>query len=454
MRWIYAAAVAALAVLLLLPGQTLFRGTFGRADALSAADAVEELVGPAVRVVFFEVDPHCLCSAFLDGAATLDEYLGKEWVVRGYRGGGMLYELRFDANFGFSSLRLNLSLAGSAAALSVAARVLRSLEGGAYEVEESGGQLAVTAWRPVREACRAMVAESSQWRGVAGFAWAAMQAILLSGLLLAAALATPGVRKGRLALLSLPLLLALGASSTASQLQYLLGKNSLAPTLRSLLQLIYYSALLAVAELISLVAGAALLAKSGAVTVPRGRVAASSWLEGVAAGVVLSAVFGAAYAALARWRLVAPLQLPALESALTAQLPWLSATLHAAASTVLNAAVYRFLLLLMLREVVRGVGQAVVLSSAVYALSFIGYALYPPAAGFVGALLLSAALSLLYLWRGLFAAAAAEYTYNALAYALSIRMMLPLDALLVALTPLQVLPVVALAAELARRFAS
>ncbi|MEM4569574.1 MAG: CPBP family glutamic-type intramembrane protease, partial [Thermofilaceae archaeon] len=125
-----------------------------------------------------------------------------------------------------------------------------------------------------------------------------------------------------------------------------------------------------------------------------------------------------------------------------------------AVASLINAVTFRYLLLLLLQEVLGGRGQGVVATSAIYALAFAGASFHPPYTDVLAALALSLVFCLLYLWRGLFAAVAAEYTYNALAYALSISGLLPVDALLLAVTPLSAAPLASLLAELARRFAS
>lgn len=454
MRWLRLVALTSILMLVFtLPKQPPFWEIHGRLEAQELAQLVEAALGPAQRVVFFEVSPVCVCSAWLEGSSSLEGYRGKEWVVRGYRGASLVYELKVDAGMGFSLLRVNLTLANYAAALTASVELLRREKGGVFLVEDGGALLSVSAWSVEGEACKSIVFEAEQWRGAVVFTWVTMQVVLLTGLLLAVALPTPGVSKGRMLFLSLPLLLALGTSSTLLQLPYLLGKNALPPTLRSLFNLLYSSALLSATALISLIAGAALLAKSGPLILPTGRRAAEGWLDGAAAGTTLAALLGIAFILLERGGRVIPLKLPSVENALTVQSAWIAAALNVAAASLVNTVTFRFLLLLLLQEVLRGKGQGMVASSAIYALAFAGAAFHPPYTDVLAALFLSLAFSLLYLWRGLFAAVAAEYTYNALAYALSISSLMPIDALLLALTPLQATPIAALLAELARRVA-
>jgi len=454
-HWLRLAALAAAVVLLFtLPRRPLFLEVYGRLEALEAASLVESALGPAQRVVFFEVNPVSVCAAWLEGSSSLEGIWGKEWVVRGYRGAGLVYELRVDAGMGFSMLRVNLTLVERPQALIAALMLLRREGGGVFQVEDERGSLSVSAWRPEEGVCRGIVREAEQWRGATIITWVVMQVVFLTGLLLAVALPTGGVSKRRLLLIALPLLLALGASSTLLQLPYLLGKNALPPTLRSLFNLLYSSALLSLTALISLIAGAALVAKSAPLSLPTGRRAAESWLDGVATGATLTALLGVAFTLLEKWGRVIPLKLPALENALTVQASWLAAALNVAVASLINAVTFRYLLLLLLQEVLGGRGQGVVATSAIYALAFAGASFHPPYTDVLAALALSLVFCLLYLWRGLFAAVAAEYTYNALAYALSISGLLPVDALLLAVTPLSAAPLASLLAELARRFAS
>ncbi|MEM1522808.1 MAG: hypothetical protein QXU69_07265, partial [Thermofilaceae archaeon] len=73
MHWLRLAALAAAVVLLFtLPRQPLFREVYGRLEALEAATLVESALGPAQRVVFFEVNPVSVCAAWLEGSSSLE----------------------------------------------------------------------------------------------------------------------------------------------------------------------------------------------------------------------------------------------------------------------------------------------------------------------------------------------------------------------------------------------
>ena len=126
-----------------------------------------------MKILFFEVKPECVCSAFLDRAGSLDLYRGKEWVVKGYKGGSLLYELRVDATLGFSLLSVNLSYTAPTEALGVANMVLTSAAGGVYSVEVDGGMLRLSVWEPVSEACLAMIGEAEKLRSLSLHAGAA-----------------------------------------------------------------------------------------------------------------------------------------------------------------------------------------------------------------------------------------------------------------------------------------
>ncbi len=453
MRWLHAAAALSALALALLWGQRAFDVLHSRAEILAAADSVESVLGAGSRVVFFELRPQSVCTAFIDGAPSLNGYRGKEWVVRGYRG-GLLYELRVDATLGFSALVVNLTLAPLPAALAAAAELLKTSGGGVYTLSVRGGLLALSAWEPSREACSAMVAEAERARGVAIFAYAVVQALMLTALLLAAALPLPGVRKGRLAAVVLPPLLALGVASTLLQLPYILGRGGLAPTLRTLLQLVHQSLLTSMMTLFSLVAGGALLGRARRLSLPGPREVASRWLTGVEAGVVIALASYALLSLLERLGAVVPLKLPTVENALSVGQPWIAAALWIAFITAFNATVFRFLLPLTLAEVLRGPWQAAVLSSAIYALLFTGYTVYPPYAGFLVALLVSATLCLVGMGESFLAAAAAEYTLNAVSYAMGVSGIMPFDSLALTLTPLQALPLAALLSLLVSRAAA
>lgn len=443
-RWIlYAAALAAVTVLAVLsPAQQPFPILYGRTDAIRFSDSVDRVLGLAggAKVVFFEVRPPSACAASVQRAGSLAEYRGKEWVVRAYRGEALLYELRIDASLGFSSLLVNLSHAELGAAVAAAAELLRGSKPGLYQVSLKEGVLSVGAWSSVPEACVEAQASAAQLTWVSSLVSAGLLAILVSALVVAAALDIPGFSKKRVVAVALPPLLAACTARALLAMQFTLGKRGLAPTLRSVANVLYGDALLSALSVLSLLAGAAVNAKRVTVRLPSPRDVAASWLSGASVGALLSSASAAAFHAAAQAGLLLPLSHPLLEEALSSTLPWAELVLSAALAAVSMEVVYRYLMLALLRETTGSLGQAVLLSAAVFALSYVGYPLHPPYAKVLQALAVALALSLLMLREGLLAAVFANFTLNALSAAASLYPLCPLDAAVLALSVPGALP--------------
>jgi hypothetical protein len=452
---LYAAAAASIAVLLALrPTQQPFPLLYGREDALALSESLDELLGlrGGAKVAFFEVGPSSVCAARALGLPTLAGCRGKEWVVRAYVGSALAYELRVDASLGFSSLRVNLSFTDLGRAVAAAAELLRTARPGLYIVDAEGGALSVSAWEELPEVCARAQSEAAQWAWVSSLASVGLHAVLIAALIVAVAMDTPGVSKGRATAVAVPLMLAVCAARSLLGLQYALGKRGLAPTLRSVVNLLYSDAMLALFSLVSLLAGAAILAKRGtAARLPLGRRLAESWMEGASVGLLLSALSAAAFSAAARAGALLPLSDPLLEQALSSPLPWAELALSAALSAVAVESLFRYLLPALLAEVTGSRGQAVALSSAVFALLYAGYPLYPPHAKVLQALAVAVALTLLALTDGLAAAVFANFTFNAVSSAVALHQLLPLDAAAIALSVAGALPAGYLVVGLARR---
>ena len=454
-RALYAAALASIAVILALGStQQPFPMLYGRADVLELSEKLDEILElrGGAKVVFFEVGPSSVCSARALGLPTLASCRGKEWVVRSYAGGSLAYELRVDASLGFSSLRVNLSIVDLGRAVAAAAELLRVARPGLYSVGVEGGVLSASAREELPEVCAKAQSEATQWVWVSSLVSVSLHAVLIVALIVAVALDTPGLPKGRAAAVTVPLLLAACLARSLLGLQYTLGKRGLAPTLRSVVNLLYSDALLSLFSLASLLAGAAIAAKRGAVAqLPSSRKLAENWLVGASVGLLLSASSAAAFSAAAQASALLPLSDPLLEQALSSPAPWAEFTLSAALSAVAVESLFRYLLPALLVEMTGSKGQAIVFGSAVFALLYAGYPLHPPHAKVLQALAVAIALTLLALTEGLSAAVFANFTFNAVSASVALYPLLPLDAAVLALGVAGALPAGYALVGLARR---
>jgi len=441
---LYAAALASIAVILALrPTQSPFPLLYGRGEVLELSERLDEALGlrGGAKVVFFEVGPSSVCSARVLGLPTLASRRGKEWVVRTYVGEALAYELRVDASLGFSSLIVNLSFADLERAVAAAAELLKAAQPGLYSVGVERGALSASALEELPEACARARSEAAQWAWVSSLASVGLHAVLIAALIVAVAMDTPGLPKGRAAAVVTPLLFAACLARSLLGLHYALGKRGSAPTLRSVVNLLYSDALLSLFSLISLLAGAAIAAKRGAIAQPpTGRKLAESWLAGASVGLLLSASSAAAFYAAAQTGALLPLSDPLLEQALSSPAPWAELTLSAALTAVAVESLFRYLLPIMLAEVTGSKAQAIALGSAVFALLYAGYPLYPPHAKVLQALAVAIALTLLALAEGLSAAVFANFTFSAVSASVALHSILPLDAAILLLSVVGTFP--------------
>lgn len=431
-RALYIAALASIAVILTFrPTQQPFPLVFDKAKALALSESLDKLLGLSgeTKILFFEVRTSSVCAASALGLPSLASCRGKEWVVRTYKGEALAYELRVDATLGFSYLLANLSLVDLERAITAAAELLNGSKPGLYNIYLEGNSLSVSAWEEMPEVCTKAQDGAAQWSLVSTLVSVGLHAILIAGLIVAVALDTPGLSKRRAVAVVLPILSAAAFTRTLLSVNYTLGRRSLAPTLRNIVNLLYSDALLALFSLISLLAGAAVAAKRGAVSsFPSGRRLAGSWLAGAVVGVLLTASSAIAFFAAARAGFLLPLSDPLLEQAFSSKAAWAELAVSTAVSAIAVESLFRYLLLHLLVEVTGSWGQAVVLESAIYALSYSGYPLYPPYAKVLQALAVAVALSLLVLSEGLAAAVFANFTFNAVSSAVALYPIFPLDA--------------------------
>jgi len=437
-RALYVAALASIVVILAFrPTQQPFPLIFDEDKVLALSESLDKLLGlpGGVKILFFEIRTSSVCAASALGLPSLASCRGKEWVVRTYRGEVLAYELRVDATLGFSYLLANLSLVDLESAVDAAAELLRGSKPGFYNISLEGNSLRVGAWDEIPEICAKAQDGAAQWTLVSSLVSVGLHAVLIAGLIVAVALDTPGLSKRRAAAVALPILLAASSARSLLSMHYTLGRRGLAPTLRNIVNTLYNDMLLALYSLVSLLAGTAVAAKRGIIfSLPLGRRLAGSWLAGAVTGILLTAFSAAAFFAAARAGLLLPLSDPLLEQAFSSRAPWAELIVSTAVSAIVTESLYRYLLLHLLVEVTGSRGQAVVLESAIYALSYSGYPLYPPYAKVLQALAVAVALSLLFLTEGLAAAVFANFTFNAVSSAVALYPVFPLDASLLLLS--------------------
>lgn len=444
-RALYVAAAASIAVILALrPTQPPFPTLFSKADIFALSESLDRLfeLSGGTKVLFFEVQPSSVCTASALGFSSLASCRGKEWVLRFYKGEALAYELRVDATLGFSSLIANLSHVELERAVAAAAELLKGSKPGIYSVRLEKGKLNVSVWQEVPDVCIEAQASVARWAEISALISVGLHAVLITALIVVVALDTPGLSKKRAAAVALPPLLAACFSRSLLSLQYTLGKLNLAPTLRNAANVLYSDILLALFSLFSLLAGAAVAAKHGATPKPlSSRELAESWLTGVSVGAILSASSAAAFLAAAQAGLALPLSHPLLEQSLSSKAPWAELTLAIAVSAVAAENLYRWLLLAFLMEITRSRGQAIVLESTIFALSFSGYPLYPSYLKVLQTLTIAIALTLLRLSKGLTAAVFANFAFNALSAAVALYPLFPSEAVALALSIVCALPI-------------
>jgi len=443
-RALYVAALASIVVILAFrPTQQPFPLIFDKAKALALSESLDKLLGLSggTKILFFEVRTSSVCAASALGLPSLANCRGKEWVVRTYKGEALAYELRVDATLGFSYLLANLSLVDLERAVTATAELLNGSKPGFYNIHLEGNSLSVSAWEEMPEVCAKAQDGAAQWTLVSSLVSVGLHAILIAGLIVAVALDTPGLSKKRAAVVVLPILSAASFTRTLLSMHYTLGRRSLAPTLRNIVNLLYSDALLALFSLVSLLAGAAVAAKHGRVSgFPSGRRLAGSWLAGAVVGVLLTGSSATAFFAAARAGLLLPLSDPLLEQAFSSKAAWAELIASTVVSAIAVESLYRYLLLHLLVEVTGSRSQAIALESAIYALSYSGYPLYPPYTKVLQALAIAVALSLLALSEGLWAAVFANFTFNAVSSAVALYPIFPLDAAILLLSVVGTFP--------------
>jgi len=443
-RALYIAALASIvAILAFRPTHQPFPLIFDKAKVLALSDNLDKLLGltGGTKILFFEIRTSSVCVASALGLPSLTSCRGKEWVVRTYKGEALAYELRVDATLGFSYLLANLSLVDLERAVTATAELLNGSKPGVYNIYLEGNSLSVGAWEEIPEICAKAQDGAAQWTLVSSLVSVGLHAILISGLIVAVALDTPGLSKKRTAVVVLPILSVASFTRTLLGTHYTLGRRSLAPTLRNIVNLLYSDTLLALYSLVSLLAGAAVASKHGTVSsFPSGRRLAGSWLVGAAVGVLLTASSATAFFAAARAGLLLPLSDPLLEQAFSSKAAWAELIVSTAVSAIAVEGLFRYLLLHLLVEVTGSWGQAVALESAIYALSYSGYPLYPPYAKVLQALAVAVVLSLLVLSEGLTAAVFANFTFNAVSSAVALYPIFPLDAAILLMSVVGALP--------------
>jgi len=387
------------------------------------------------RLMFFEVRRVSVCAFYADAARSMDRYRGKEWVVRLYDGVALVYELRFDATLGFSSLYVNLTYVASDKALDASVSLIRGAEPGHFRLDLNKA-LNLSCELPRSRLCLTALSEARRWKSVVALARVGLQALLLSSLIIAVVLKAP-FPKIKLVFSIFSLLASMMLAQSTLSLPYKLGKAKAAPTLRAVFNVVYSGMVYSMLSSMALVAGLAIEAKTRHVEAPDLSKGVKSWCLGLALGVTLAAFSDVFFDLFSRFWFLLPLGAPVIEEAFSSSLPWFELAITSAASAVGEEIIFRYMLPLLFYELTRSKLQSVAISSAIFAILYVPYPLYPAQAKFMQALIIAIILSLACLRWGLLSAISAHYTLDMISAAMTIYAFRPRDSLtLLTLLPL------------------
>ncbi|MCS7104909.1 MAG: CPBP family glutamic-type intramembrane protease [Thermofilaceae archaeon] len=429
-------------LLLLLNPEPLFYEVFDKAKTVEFSRSLEAklgLISGYSRVTYFEIKATCLCTSVVEKARSLNEYRGKEWVTRLYKGQILAYELRMDASMGFSSIYVNFSFVDPSVALKVAAELLSTTSGGVYVFDFHAGGLKVYEWQQTPAFCLKAEAEALSWEDISVMINASLAAFLIVAFILVLTLDTPGLRKRRVVLSVFLLLFLANSSRTILNLHYWIGKRQIPPTSRSIIQFVHGDIISSLLVCVVAVAGVALKSRNTPFRLPESNEVLDSWFDGLSAGAFLASVMLTTLFFAAQAETIMPLALPSIEEALSTQHPALTIILSTALTAISSETVFRLLLLPLLNELTGKAWHAIVLSSVIFSLSYIGYPLYPPFAKVLQTLAFSLVVSILFMLKGFLTTLFTSYVYNVISAALSLFAIRPWDAsLLVIALPLSI----------------
>ena len=439
--------LASLGVSLSIPLYPIFFEKIDRSYVESISRLVEkglQLRDGLARVTFFEVRGLSLCTFYAEGAGrTMDSYLGKEWIVRLYDRSTLVYELRMDVSLGFSGLYVNLSYTTLGRVEEVAVDLLSTVKSRdaifSLDLDSVFNLSAVTRYSPL---CSKAYDEIRGLRGLSLIAGAILQALLLSSLILVAAIDVTGFPKVKLVILSSAMLFFINILRIALSLDYMLGKSEAAPTPRALATLVYSGLTNSILASFSFIAGLLLqYRRKVVVRLPKLGVVFRGWILGAWLGMMLLAFSRIIFAVAEGVSGLLPLGLPLVEEALSTQHPWLSLVMAALTAALSEEFIFRQLLIQLFIELFDSERRSVVLASLIFAIMHLHYPIYPIQAKLLQTLVVGLILSLTYLKLGLLPSIYAHYTLNAVSSALALYPFRPIDSILIALTVLLTLPI-------------